>query len=167
MNIYLAARYPRREELVEYVQELEEAGHWVTSRWLSGDDELIENAGEFPSGAGVVGLKDLDDIDSAEVLIAFTEKPVMVTVLPAAARGRGRHLEFGYAAAQKKRLIIVGPTGNIFYTLPGIERFDQWGPAVIAELGRLDEGRPRKSMQVKCQYSLCRKWRLCTAHRER
>ena len=138
MNIYLAARYPRREEVAGYALELEEAGHTVTSRWLSGDDELIENAGEFPSGAGLIGLEDLDDIASAEVLIAFTENPVLVPTLPAAARG-GRHVEFGYAVAQKKQLIIVGPTENIFHTLSSIRRFDLWGPEVIAWVDALDE----------------------------
>ena len=31
MNVYLAARYPRREELLKHVDELEDAGHSVVS----------------------------------------------------------------------------------------------------------------------------------------
>jgi hypothetical protein len=44
LNVYLAARYSRREELLRYVADLEERGYIVTSRWLQGSHQ-IDDAG--------------------------------------------------------------------------------------------------------------------------
>ena len=134
MKIYLASRYPRREELAGYARDLEDAGYEVTSSWLDGDDEIIENAGEYTSAASQIAQGDLDDVDSADVLISFTENRKLVPYLDAASRG-GRHVEFGFARGRGKRLIIVGPSENVFHTLTAVQVFDSWGPEVIEALG--------------------------------
>ena len=136
MNVYLAARYPRREELLKYADELEDAGHYVVSSWLNGDDEVVENAGRYLSGASDVAAKDLEDLLQADVLISFTELAAIVPYLDAAARG-GRHVEFGYAIGTGKTLFIVGPTENVFHTLSFIRFFDEWEPDIIEALDGL------------------------------
>ena len=138
MNIYLASRYPRRPELAVYRAELEAAGHTVVSRWIDGDDEPVEHPeGGYTEAAGRIARGDLDDLDRADVLISFTEEPKIVPYLEAAARG-GRHVEFGYAVAQGKQLIVIGPWENVFHTLIEVGTFDRWGPQVLDALKRED-----------------------------
>ena len=61
---------------------------------------------------------------AADAVIIFTEIPN--TIL---ATG-GRHVEFGLALAQGKRMIIVGPRENVFhYLLPDSQIFATWNKA--------------------------------------
>jgi hypothetical protein len=61
---------------------------------------------------------------AADAVIIFTEIPN--TVL---ATG-GRHVEFGLALAQGKRVIVVGPRENVFhYLLPESQVFATWNQA--------------------------------------
>lgn len=139
MKIYLAARYSRREELCRYREQLEAAGHTITSGWLDGQhqldvdgrpigdhgESLIEGTGygaeraaermriRFASG-------DLTDLRSASCVISFTEPPNSPY-----SRG-GRHVEFGVAVAQRKSLVVVGYRENLFHYLPGIRFFADW-----------------------------------------
>jgi nucleoside 2-deoxyribosyltransferase len=65
-------------------------------------------------------IQDLDDIDQAEILVLFA---VTGTPIPRA----GRHVEFGYALAKNKKLVVVGDVKeNIFHYLPGITPFATW-----------------------------------------
>ena len=38
----------------------------------------------------------------------------------------GRHVEFGLAVADEKRIILVGPRENVFHFLPVVENFRDW-----------------------------------------
>jgi hypothetical protein len=51
MNIYLAARYSRREELCRYRESLRSLGYRITSRWLDGGHELDERGLSTEAGA--------------------------------------------------------------------------------------------------------------------
>ncbi len=63
---------------------------------------------------------------AADAVIIFTEIPN--TIL---ATG-GRHVEFGLALAQGKRVIIVGPRENVFhYLLPDSQVFVTWNKAFV------------------------------------
>ena len=148
MKVYLAARYPRRKELLKYADELEDAGHSVVSSWLNGEDEVVENAGKYPPGASDVAVKDLEDLLRADVLISFTERAAIVPYLDAGARG-GRHVEFGYAIAAGKTLFIVGPAENVFHTLSFIRFFDEWGPEVVEVLDDMAVNKLARALGVK------------------
>lgn len=134
-TVYLAARYARRLEMLKYKADIDslrdDAGVKlaVNTHWLKGTHD--EDAFTFDRGpinlnttAGVrpdelVGRArsfsrdDLTDIDAADVVICFTEDAREV---PSTG---GRHVEFGYALAQGKKIIIVGDVENIFYALAG------------------------------------------------
>lgn len=137
MRIYLAARYSRREELLGYKRALEAGGHEVTSRWLAGAHqwdpvaagiESPESAIEtVPVEAVRFALDDIEDLQRAGLLIAFTERPRANL----ASRG-GRHVELGMAIALDKPILIVGPRENVFCTLPGIQVYPDWG-ALLAD----------------------------------
>ena len=109
MKIYLAARYSRRAELLEYSGELREAGHEVTSRWLDGRHELLgrearyNNEGGSPMVAQPFALEDYADVSAADIVVSFTEAPGS-----GAARG-GRHVEFGMALAWGKTVSDCRP----------------------------------------------------------
>lgn len=80
---YLAARYIRREELVRYKEDLEAAGHTVTSRWLAGDHQWDSSgsvvrdyeAGGNPPDAVRFAQEDVEDLLAADVVLSFTETP--------------------------------------------------------------------------------------------
>ena len=139
LKIYLASRYSRREELCGYRSQLAELGHTVTARWLDGkhqidrngqpigDDgeSLIEGTG-FSAGLAADRMRvrfasqDLADLRDASCVISFTEAPDSPH-----SRG-GRHVEFGYAVASRKSLIVVGYRENLFHYLPGVRFFEHW-----------------------------------------
>lgn len=156
MKIYLAARYSRREELCAYRSELEAMGHIVQARWLNGEHQLSDTGtpiGEY--GAALVegtlrsgehlseneqserasvlrskfALDDWEDVNSAELVLSFTEAP-----RSKANRG-GRHVEYGIALANKARVVVVGFRENIFHWLEWVEFFQTWEEAKQA-IGR-------------------------------
>jgi len=132
MRIYLAARYPRRSEMLGYAMQLEELGHTVTARWIKGshlisDDEL--NSGETYRMLGErYALEDLADVGSADILICFTDEPRTAV---SSSRG-GRHVELGVALMAGKGVWLVGPIENAFHCLSSIRRFDSWDDALRA-----------------------------------
>jgi hypothetical protein len=123
-RIYLAARYSRNAEMRDCARQLEELGYVVTSRWIhkhGGSPEESLGAEELthsPEEGLPFALADLEDIEYADILILFTEEN-------GGGKG-GRHTEFGYALARRKRIIIVGPRENVFHTLPGIQWHPNW-----------------------------------------
>ena len=88
----------------------------MTSRWL--------DFRKMPSWSYGIAREDCEDLMAADAVIIFTEIPN--TVL---ATG-GRHVEFGLALAQGKRVIVVGPRENVFhYLLPESQVFATWNQA--------------------------------------
>lgn len=156
-QIYLASRYSRREELAKYRDELRADGHLVQARWLDGGHQLsdlgtpIGDSGEalVESGdcnrAAELRAKfaddDWQDVNSAEIVISFTEPP-----RSSANRG-GRHVEFGIALARGARCIVVGYRENIFHWLPQVEFVETWEQARALcsnnALGKPHEDKPQ------------------------
>jgi nucleoside 2-deoxyribosyltransferase len=129
VKIYLAARYSRREELLDYRAHLQAIGHEVTSRWLHGNHQ-IDDAGLSVEGEHKervrFALEDWEDLDAADTVINFTETPRSTS-----SRG-GRHVEFGAALAMDKRCIVVGPRENVFHCLPAVEVYANFDEALAA-----------------------------------
>jgi len=133
MKLYLAARYDRREELLQYRDWLERGGHSVTSRWLEGNphypttgfqsDYLQDASGVV--AAGKFAMDDLNDVIRAQGIIAFTDG----TVVGMSWRG-GRHVEFGYAIGRGMSLYVVGPREHIFHCLPNVSCYQDWNDFV-------------------------------------
>ena len=103
-------------ELCAYRKQLLSIGDTVTSRWL--------DFRKMPSWSFGIARDDCEDLMAADAVIIFTEIPN--TIL---ATG-GRHVEYGLALAQGKRVIIVGPRENVFhYLLPDSQVFVTWNKA--------------------------------------
>lgn len=100
MKAYIAAPWEFREQARQLGRLLTFRGITVMSRWLTVDDD------------GVPGAQmDLDDIAASDILIALNPE----------GWGRlgtgGRHVEFGYALALKKPILLIGEPSNIFHSL--------------------------------------------------
>ena len=125
---YLSARYGRRQEIQAYAEKLEQTipGARAVSRWHSQPGIAAEDAltpAELtlhPDQGQGYAAQDLDDLEAAQVLVEFSGSD---------GQG-GRHVEYGYALAKGKRLVLVGPRDNVFSCLPQAE----WFPSFTAWL---------------------------------
>lgn len=113
MYVYIAARYSRKEEMIEVQRELERVGLIVTSRWLTephpattGLEDVSDADNRYYAGV------DLEDIERCDHILFFSES----NLYP---RG-GRHVEFGYALGLGKKLHVVGERENIFHYLDSV-----------------------------------------------
>lgn len=125
LAVYLAARYSRRDEIKQKAVELETLGITVTAQWLdesAAPTATLADIGEDYSTA--VAKKDIYDIDRADVLVLFSEDPIVPHV-----RG-GRHFETGYAYAKGKVTIVLGPKENVFHYLPNVIVRETWNELV-------------------------------------
>lgn len=136
MKFYLAARYSRRRELVEYREFIESEGGEVTSRWLHGNHQIADGDEANKSAAQTFAVEDVDDVLAADYVIAFTEQPRATN-----SRG-GRHVELGLALGAGKKVVIVGPRENVFTWLPGVRHYDEWGDDVEFYIGGIARHTP-------------------------
>ena len=67
MYIYLAARYSRRFEMQAVAKRLEALGHHITSRWIYGLHDGVEDE--------ICAQHDLHDLRQSTCSIHFTEQP--------------------------------------------------------------------------------------------
>jgi hypothetical protein len=103
---------------------LEGLGHFVTSRWIDCHAGKYltsftpEHLNSDPEYCSALANYDLEDLRAAETVISFTDTQ-------GGGKG-GRHVEFGYALALNKRVILVGPRENVFHTLSDVEHYASW-----------------------------------------
>lgn len=138
MNVYLASRFSRIEEMREYAEQLASHGIGVTSRWIRGGHEMPAGATGFSADEwDRFAIEDIEDIQNADVFVTFTEHPGA----PGRARG-GRHVEYGIALALHTPIIIIGPRENVFHWIqsPSIRVVDRWDQAFDILRGVYDEG---------------------------
>lgn len=99
-SVYIAAPYVQRAEAQAVMVALEQRGIEITSSWLREHDELSDTYAQ----------KDLSDIDRADILLALTPKEWV-------SQTGGCHVEYGYAIAKGKHLVVLGERKNIFHYL--------------------------------------------------
>lgn len=106
MRIYLAAPYQMREAAKAFALVLAGVGVGCTSRWV------------FDDGAAAINddwaRKDLTDVRRADALVALNPAEWAQTGTG------GRHVEFGYAVALQKPILVVGVRTNIFHHLSDV-----------------------------------------------
>lgn len=130
MKFYIAARFGRRAECFELAKYLESLGHLVTSRWVrpdSGHDKPRDSAQGTHAEKARWAAEDFNDVRACETLVSLQEEP------RGASRG-GRHVEFGIALAQDKKIIVIGPRETIFHELSFITHFSNIEEFKSAEL---------------------------------
>lgn len=97
---YLAARFPRREEMESYSPQFKIAGFDVIARWVFGGEEGLTRTD--------IAQLDLEDVTEADVIVLFTEE------YASKQSGGGRFVEFGYALALGKECYVIGDYENVF-----------------------------------------------------
>jgi len=114
MRIYVAASYSRIVKARELATQLVDAGHEITSTWLSETHPPnVQLVDLDPCDLAVHATLDLADIDRADAIVLLAEPP---TAQPP--RG-SRHVEFGYAIAKGLQLWVIGDEPeNLFHYLP-------------------------------------------------
>ena len=115
MKVYLAALFSRRAEMETYANKIAENGHEITARWVYGGEDGLSRT--------EIALMDIEDVDRADAIISFTHPRGTMTT------GGGRHVEFGYALAKGKKLIVIGAYENVFHHMPNVQIYsdlDSW-----------------------------------------
>ncbi len=121
MNVYLTARFARKDKMATYAEDLNRLGHHVTSRWLG--VEFDPSTPLSHPNWSQLAQQDIDDIRRADALICFTET---------SSGGAARHVEFGIGFGLGKRIYIVGSVEHLFHTLPQLEVYPEWDAMIRA-----------------------------------
>ena len=113
MKVYLAASRSLKKDMRTVRALLQDKGIEVTSRWIDTPEPESMKAADLATRPGldtgaIHACKDLDDIDEADVVLVVTDVPSTTG---------GLHVEFGYAYAKGKRVIVCGPRVNVFQAL--------------------------------------------------
>lgn len=109
-SIYVAASYPRKEEMGVVAAILEEQGYTVTSTWLN--DYPVDYS------EARAARTDLDDILNSNIFMMFMDAPMVQL------SSGGRHVELGWALQGGLRCILIGEEKEcIFHYLPQIEHY--------------------------------------------
>lgn len=114
-KIYLAARFSDRPHMEIIGDRLKIAGFEITARWVYGGEDGLTRA--------QIANLDIDDVAACDTLVSFTQPYGTLT------KGGGRHVEFGYAMARGKRLVLIGDRENVFHHSPKVEiypTFEAW-----------------------------------------
>lgn len=117
MRFYLAAKYTSKERIREMRKLVEAKGHTVTSQWLDHDlPETVNDTIRFEQANN-----DLANIWKADCFILDT--------LDESNTG-GREVEWGCAITLGLKVILVGPTRNVFHLLAD-EHFESWEECLV------------------------------------
>lgn len=103
---YLASKYDYRSQVLKVAALLMLAGHTVKADWLTG----IHHEGGIGEPKDWA-KQDLEDIDNATHVVVFNlpvDDPEPST---------GRNIEYGYALAKGKTVIVVGEGESVFFEL--------------------------------------------------
>jgi len=128
VKIYLAGPYATNADVKQKASELRELGHKVVSTWHEHGRPEAKTAVEMRNAAYI----DLDDLQSADAILCFTQ-PSNASPFSSG----GRHVEFGVALGVNQtrlhrpdkdliKLLVVGPTENVYYSLHGVHHFRDW-----------------------------------------
>jgi len=136
LKIYIASRFSRRHECHDLAKFLIGQGHEITSRWVKPDSDHVKPVGMSEQAAdderNRFAVEDIEDVEACDCMVSLMEQP--------RGNGRGgRHVEFGYALALRKHMVIIGPKETVFHHLEGIEvheTIEQFKAHVVAE-GRI------------------------------
>lgn len=113
IKVYLAARFPKREELEKLVPEIEKIGWKINARWVFGGEEGLTRTD--------IAMLDIEDVESSDAIILFTEP--YGSLVP----GGGRFVEFGYALACDKKCFVIGEYENVFTHHPAVKVYPTLG----------------------------------------
>lgn len=106
MKVYIAAPFELRKDAEALQLRLQDDGITVTARWImeEGADQISHEW----------ATNDLSDVARADILLLLNPPE-----FKRSGTG-GRHVEFGYALALNKKVLVVGVASNIFHSLNNV-----------------------------------------------
>lgn len=114
LHIYVAAQYSRKKEVVSMMEMLNKhPGLTCVSTWATRPQRTGLS---MDVAMGYEAADDLDDLDTADVLIILSDV-CEDYALPEPGYGGGKHVELGYALAEELDIIVIGRKENIFHEL--------------------------------------------------
>jgi nucleoside 2-deoxyribosyltransferase len=119
IRVYLAAPFQLQRQAIDLMGGLHLQGIGCTSRWLVAEET---NSDEW-------ARNDLADVAEADVFVALNPEGWR------SAGTGGRHVEFGYALALRKPIVLVGVQSHIFHHISSVVVV----PAVDDDVLMLDE----------------------------
>ncbi len=117
LRIYIAAPFKEQVLARGVMRQLEAHGYEITSTWLKEDDQLDDATARL----------DLADVARADVLLALNPQGY------ANSGTGGRHIEFGYALALGKQIVLVGDRTNLFHHLSSVYKVQIEGLLPVLE----------------------------------
>ena len=140
MRVYLAGPYAARAQLRGHAAELKRIGFTVSSSWLDETHEIGVGTtgpavGLTDAEADMHATTDLDDVDRSDVLVLITA--AQADMVGGTGSSGGRHVETGFAIAQRTPVIVVGEPEHIFHRLSTVSVVPDWHEAVIELSARL------------------------------
>lgn len=109
MKFYIAGRWQNQERYKFERQFLIDRGHQVTSRWLDAERDPDPTPEFFEKHGAKRASQDLEDVDAADALI--------LDMAGGMGRRAGMMVEFGYALAKDKKIILIGERPCVFTQL--------------------------------------------------
>ena len=125
MKVYVSSRFKNKELVKSFMLKLLTMRHRTmepmefVQTWQDEDASKGSQAIDDHLYAKQVAHRDLTELDRAEVVIILTEGCELVP--------GGMHFEAGYAYAQGKRIIVIGPRVHVFYHMGTIESYESIG----------------------------------------
>lgn len=112
--VYIAGRFTEKDRLNRHRVALRKRGFEVSSSWMDEPDGL-DNDTVTTEQSRNAAVRDLDEINECDILILDTFGE----------GGGGRFVEWGFAEANDKLLLLVGPKVSVFDTL-AFARLKYW-----------------------------------------
>lgn len=114
MYFYIAGKYANRAVCARLAAALESRGHNAMSTWLTGTHEGPWTASKQAEWAA----EDLAEVQACDALV------LLQWPLHNPEPSTGRHVEFGFALAHGKRIMLIGQQTSVFHFLPRVEHYD-------------------------------------------
>ena len=122
MKVYVASRFLNRNLVKAFCHKVYMLRHSTMGEiefvqtWPNEDSTnlIIDGAPDILAHKAIAH-KDLREIDESDCVIVITEQCESVP--------GGMHFEAGYAYAQGKRVIVIGPRVNVFYYMGSLEYY--------------------------------------------
>lgn len=123
MNVFLAARFERREELKVLRARIQALGHIVTSKWLDRDAVTYGTR---------LAYDDFYDLDDSSIVVFDATGDTFGLQQSSEA-----FIMFGYALGKLRDIWLVGSRPNVYCYRRDVVYFETWD-TVLRQLGEAD-----------------------------
>lgn len=117
-TLYLAAAYPRRDEIRECAEALKADGFKINSSWVYETEPLDIQLTDLTPGQNCeLAVRCWNEIRYSDAFVCFTEPPRPKGQLLTGRYRGGRHVELGLAIGilALHRVAVVGPSETVFH----------------------------------------------------